>query len=100
MFEAHIIMTEKSYSPKAQFSCFGEDKIHAMSLTELKQELAKRYGASWKHKVPMYRDKQDGSTVRCGWVVGFRASDWSHSPVQKWLQQDWVSIRECKEVEL
>ena len=93
-------MTGKGYHPREKFSCFGGDQVSAPTLKELKARLAARYGNSWKHKVPMYCDKTDGSTVRTGWVVGFRASDWSHSPVSKWIQQDWVSIVEIKEVEL
>ena len=99
MYTAQIVMTGKGYHPREKFSGFGEDQVSAPTLKELKERLAERYGNSWKHKVPMYRDKTDGSTVRVGWLVGFRASDWSHSPVSKWIQQDWVSIRECKQVE-
>ena len=100
MFTAHITMTGKSYSPKASFTCFGEDKITAVSLKELKHKLSERYGSAWKRKKAMYQDTRTGETTQCGWVIGFRASDWSHSPVNKWIQQDWVSISECVPVKL
>ena len=39
----------------------------------------------------MYCDKKDGSTVRTGWVVGFRVDN---GLGEKYLQQDWVSVVE------
>lgn len=92
-------MTGKGYSPTAQWSRFGNDKVHASSLKELKEKLSERYGKSWKHRRPMYRDKADGSTVRAGYIVGFRADDTGRFPVAKWIQQDWVSFTECKPIE-
>ena len=44
----------------------------------------------------MYCDMKDGSVKRTGWVVGMRMAEGR----EKWLQQDWVSIVEIKEVEL
>lgn len=96
MYKAYIQMTGKGYSPSAKWSIFGEDKISANSLKELKGVLADRYGKSWKHKKPMYCDKKDGSTMQTGYVIGFRADE---GPANKWIQQDWVSFVECNPIE-
>lgn len=100
MYTAHITMTGKGYSSKEEWSVFAEDIVSAVTLTALTTKLVERYGKSWKHKKPMYRDTKDRGTIKIGWVIGFHAADWSHSPVTRWRQQDWVSITECKDVEL
>jgi len=28
----------------------------------------------------------------CGYCYEFNNCDWSHAPVEKWVQQDWVSV--------
>lgn len=101
MYTAHITMTGKGYHPKDRWSTFHEEKVTAWTLAELKDKLKERYGKSWTHKRPMYRDKTDGSTVRCGWVVGFRTYSYesSQGPRHACLQQDWISLSECQPIE-
>ena len=99
MMTAHITMTGKSYSPRDKWQCYDECRLSAATLPELKTLLADRYGPAWKRKQAMFCDKKDGSTVQTGWVVGFRNADYSHAPVQKWLQQDWITIAESRPVE-
>jgi len=31
-------------------------------------------------------------TIQIGWMYKFRNADWSHAPVKKWNQQDWVVL--------
>ncbi len=102
MFTAHIIMTGKGYHPKAQWTTFHSEEIHAPTLPDLKAKLIDRYGKSWKHKRPMYCDLKNGGTVRRGWVVGFRTYDYesSQGPRHAVLQQDWISLSECTPVNL
>lgn len=96
MFEAYATPTTKSYHPAAAWKRSSQVRIaSAETLPELKEKLASFYGRSWKHKKPMYCDMKDGRTVRTGWVVGMRIHE---GPGEKYLQQDWVSIRECNEV--
>lgn len=95
MYKAYIQMTGKSYRPGSQWLSFGDGKLSADSLKELKAKLAEKYGKSWKHRKPMYCDKKDGSTVRTGYVVGFRADEGSSN---KWIQQDWISFAECNPI--
>lgn len=36
-----------------------------------------------------------GDSKPCGYVYEYENADWSHSPVEEWLQQDWISIEKC-----
>jgi len=96
MFEAYATPTVKGYHPSDKWSRYPDVKIATgETLPELKKKLASHYGKSWNNKHPMYCDMKDGRTVRTGWVVGMRIHE---GPGEKYLQQDWVSIRECNEV--
>ena len=64
-------------------------------MKEAKDWLKDNYGKA--KRVPMYVDTKDGKTKKVGYVIGFRNADYSHSPVYKWIQQDWVSFNEVKE---
>ena len=97
MFEAYATPTVKGYHPSDEWSRYPDVKIATgKTLPELKKKLASHYGKSWNNKRPMYRDMKDGSVKRTGWVIGMRMVEGG----DKWLQQDWVSIVEIKEVEL
>ena len=99
MFEAHITKTAKGYSPKDQWSVFDKEVVGAASLPELRAELAKRYGKSWRNRRPMYCDMPDGRTVKIGYVVGFRNESQNRdksSGRDCYIEQDWVSIRRCE----
>ena len=96
MIQLHITMTGKSFSPKSTFSCFGEDTKSFTDMKTAKQWLKEHYGKA--KRVPMYCDRKDGKTEKVGYVIGFRNADYSHSPVDKWIQQDWISFREVKSV--
>jgi hypothetical protein len=92
MIQLCITMTGKSFSPKDKFSRFGEETKNFSTIKEAKGWLKEQYGNS--KRVPMYVDLKTGGTKRTGYVIGFRNADYSHSPVQKWIQQDWVEFRE------
>ena len=66
-------------------------------MAEARAWLNDRYGKS--KRAPMYIDTPSGAK-RVGYVIGFRAADWSHAPVEKWLQQDWVEFREVSLMDL
>ena len=97
MFEAYATPTVKGYHPSSEWSRYQDVKIATgETLPDLKKKLANHYGKSWNNKRPVYRDMKDGSVKRTGWVIGMRMAEGR----DKWLQQDWVSIVEIKEVEL
>lgn len=94
VIELHITMTGKSYNPKDQYCIFGDERHSFPTMQAARDWLKERYGSS--KRVPMYHDTKDGRTKQTGYVYGFRNADWSHAPLDKWLQQDWVSFRESE----
>lgn len=50
-----------------------------------------------KKRSPMYCDTKEG-TKKVGYVIGFRNSGWGSSSQDNWLQQDWISFREVKDL--
>lgn len=93
MIQVCITYTGKGYSPKDQWRTINHDIESFATIEEAKTFLKKRYGKC--KRVPMYRDTKDG-TKQTGWVYCYRNADWSHTPVEKWLSQDWCELRECK----
>ena len=105
MIELHITMTGKGYSPKAAWECFANEVKRFEDIAAAKVWLAEHYGKC--RRVPMYCDVKAGPddpgfsrTVRAGTIYCFRNADWSHAPVEKWMQQDWVSVSECKDLNI
>ena len=98
MFELHITQTGKSFSPKDNYTIFAERKAAFGSLREVYQFLRSEYGKT--KRVSMYMSRKDGSTIKCGWIICFRNADYSHAPVEHWLQQDWVELRKSETVAL
>lgn len=98
MIEVNITMTGKGYHPSSEWQQFGHDRRIFANLAEFDEWLDQTYGKS--KRAPMYVDTKDGKTIRCGYVIGFRNADWSHYPVDKWIQQDWLHISESKTVDL
>lgn len=97
--ELRIIQTGKSYSPRDKWRHMAEPETRRFgTLAEARAYLAKRYGKA--KRAPMYRDVEGAPPIRIGYVIGFRASDWSHYPVEKWLQQDWIEFRESSPLNL
>lgn len=97
MIELHITATMKSYSPRAQWQRYESETHRFAGMKAARDYLRTRYGKA--KRTPMYRDMTTG-TKQTGYVIGFRAADWSHYPVVKWLQQDWIEFRESTPVEV
>lgn len=71
------------------FSCFNEFEKLFHSPEDVRNWLKEHYGDA---KVrPSYIDVNH-KAVPCGYVFTFENADWSHSPVEKWTQVDWVNI--------
>jgi hypothetical protein len=95
MIQIHVTSTGKGYSPKDVWRCFDEFTKNFPTLADAKAWLKETYGKA--KRVPMYCDTKTG-TKKIGYVIGFRNADWSHSPVEKWLQQDWVEFRHVRTI--
>lgn len=89
MIKLHITMTRKSYGKKSQFTIFNEETKTFQDIKSAKQWIKEEYGK--RKRAPMYIDTKNG-VKKVGYVIGFHNADWSHSPVEKWIQQDWISF--------
>ena len=98
MIQSIISITGKSYNPKDEYRYFYKETLTFADKDEANKALAKRYGKSWKHRDKMFVDTKSGEALHCGYTVGFHNADWSHAPVEKWLQRDWIEFREVNVV--
>ena len=98
MFELHTTQTGRGFSKGEHYSTFDTRREVFNTMREVYAYLRSVYGKS--RRQPMYIDRKDGTTIKCGWVIGFRNADYSHAPIQHWLQQDWIELRESNTVSL
>lgn len=97
MIKVQITITGKSYSPKDSWRIIGEETKTFPDIKSAKDWIKENYGNS--KRSPMYIDTKEG-VKKVGYVIGFRNSDISHLPVDKWLQQDWISFYDEKPIYL
>ena len=89
MIELHIVRTSRSYGKNREYSIFDtEDKLFK-TVEEAKQFLKDGYGKC--KRVNMHQDNKDGVPELVGHIYCFKNADWSHSPVEHWQQQDWIT---------
>lgn len=92
MIQIHITMTGKGFSSKDKFSGISEETKTFRDMPACHEYLKKTYGKCKRD--PMYADGQDDKPIKRGYIYCFRTADYSHAPVQHWIQQDWVSFYE------
>lgn len=91
MIELRIQRTSKSFAPADSYTMFDSEVKTFDNLAEAKAWLKDEYGTCKRQK--MYQDGRNAA-MHVGYIYGFKNADWSHSPVEHWLQQDWVSFYE------
>ncbi len=94
MIELRTVETGKGYSSKDKYRIFNEFLKSFRDMAAVDEYFKEYYGKCKRQK--MYVDTKNGKTRHIGYIFCFRNSDISHIPVDKWLQQDWVSFYECK----
>ena len=88
MYEVVITKTCKElFAPASEWRTYSTDEMSFNTLDELKEYLAETYGKCKRQK--MYRDP---AGEHAGYIYCFVDADYSHSPVEKWNEQDWVSV--------
>ncbi len=92
MIQLHITSTGKSYNPRDSWRMFDEQTKSFPTREAAEEWLKETYGSSKRAKMYVERDGQPD--IVAGYVIGFRNADFSHAPVDKWLQQDWIEFRE------
>lgn len=91
MIEILITCTSKPMGRTDEgYSTFHEEREVVDDIDAAKEYLKKRYRDCKRQKI--YIDKKDQSTEHIGWIYCFRGEDWSHYPVSRWYQQDWVVV--------
>ena len=97
MIQLTITATCKGYHPSSQWSIFDTRKKTFPSIQTAKDWLKDEYGNCRRYK--MFQDVGD-EMVQTGYIYGYRNSDISYLPVEKWLQQDWIEFQRVESVDL
>lgn len=87
-----VIICEGS-SDGEEFSVFDEE-TKIFDTADKAREWLKEYYNTRRvsiHRMQMYR----GDGIPCGYIFEYENSDWSHSPIEKWIQRDWVTVEKC-----
>ena len=86
-----------SHEPDDQgWSRFDEDSRDFPTVEAAREYIRDKYGKC--KRVMMYRDSKDNPQgVHVGYIYCFHNGDWSHTPVEKWYQHDWVEITTVEE---
>lgn len=97
MIQLTITATSKGYHPSSQWSIFDTQRKGFPSIEAARDWLRYTYGNCRRYK--MFQDV-GGEMVHVGYIYGYRNSDISHLPVEKWLQQDWIEFQRVETVNL
>jgi hypothetical protein len=95
-YEVDIIHTSSSDNGD-KFYNNGEETIPFETVEKVKEWLDQKYGSEHTlFKDPNYKIKRSimyhGDSTPCGYVFEFEDADYSHAPIEKWIQRDWVTI--------
>jgi hypothetical protein len=83
-YEVGIIHTGSSDGER--FSQFHDETKIFETAHEVTEWLKENYSSAKRN------DMYITDTEQCGYVYEFENADWSHSPVERWQQKDWVNI--------
>ena len=98
MIQLQITMTGRGYGKNDEYRCFDEDTKTFSDMKSAKGWLKEQYGKSKRGKI--YQDHKNGISYQVGYIYSFNNADWSHSPVNKWRQQDWVEFQNLETMNL
>jgi hypothetical protein len=89
MIQLSITKTYKSYSAKDYWTAYSTSTHNFASIADAFNWIDEHYPKHRRSK--MYRDLDDGSSIHCGYVIGFR----NHfDPLDKHLERHWIEFRE------
>lgn len=76
------------------FRIFDRKEYSFPALDQVKCWLTNTYTfESRKKRKKMYR----GNNQHIGYVYRFREKDYSHAPIEEWIQEDWVTVSKVEE---
>jgi hypothetical protein len=96
MIQLEITKTARGYSKKETFRIFDKQNKTFSDMQSARKWISDQYGKA--KRSPMYIDGKDGKPQKIGYVIGFRNTDLSHYPVDKWIQRDWIAFKEIKRI--
>lgn len=96
MIQLLITKQGKSYSPRSNWATFDNEMKNFVTMQEAMTWLKEEYGKC--KRVRMYVDDKNGKARHIGYIYSFHNSDISHSPIEKWIEQDWIEFRSTKTV--
>ncbi len=92
-YDVSITKTGKTYG-HGEYNIFDQHTETLATLKEAMDYLKEKYGNC--KRVKLYRDDPSSEPYQSGWIYCFNNSDMSHSPVEKWHQQDWVEVNQVE----
>ena len=94
-YEIDIIHTSRD-NDDDKFYQTGEETIPFESVEAVKKWLDQKYGSEHAmFKDPNYIIKRSimySGDTPCGYVFEFEDADYSHAPIEKWIERDWVTV--------
>jgi hypothetical protein len=94
MIQIEIVPTARNSSKENWTRMSDTERKNFEDLKTCKAYLKNRYGKCKRY--PVFIDKENSEALKYGYVFSFRNADYSHAPIQKWFQQDWVTFFELK----
>lgn len=98
MIRLHITKTSKGYGKQEKYTCFEETSKVFENMANAKNWLNQEYGKC--KKVNLYIDLENGKTIKNGYIYCFKNSDYSHYPVENWLEQHWISFQNLENISI
>ena len=98
--ERYEILVTETGAPlfSDEYRIFDSHQHEFTTYDECLDWIKERYGSHKKR--PVFCDTRDGKTEQVGWIYSFRNCDYSHSPLEKWNQRDWVEVNHITRVSI
>ena len=97
-----VLVTSTGKTPRSSddlFAMISQYTREFADLQQVKDYLEATYDQKCRsHRRKIFQDTSSGNYDHIGYIYRFREKDWSHSPVQEWIQEDWVTITKVEEV--
>jgi len=98
MIELVISKTYKGYSPKDHWTRYDDVRKSFSDMAAAKKWIGEEYGK--RKRSSMYIDLPEGKTMRSGWVISGRSSQYENDgTVSHFFTQDWIGVKESHYVD-
>lgn len=80
-----------------EYQTFDRFQKSCKTIAEIKEVFIERYGEMPSTKKKVYQELKDGTSQEIGFTHSFENADYSHAPIEKWYQTDWIEITKVTE---